>query len=312
MDTDTPPEDTEAAPTSAAGETLITGATGRVGAGLLAQFAARGVPARAAVRQPGAFVSPPNVTPVHFDLQKPQTWQAALAGVRRMFLLWPPGTSPKKHIYSFVQAAHTAGVRRVAFLSIFGADRMGFLPHRQIERYIEASGMAWVFLRAGYFMQNFSSVHRADIRDRDEIFLPAGDGRISAVDVPDVSAAAYVGLMERSENLAWDLTGPAALNTGDVARILGRVLGRPIRNAKPGPLAFLRAQVRRGSSLGFALFMLAEYTHARLGLAGRLGRGVQEALGRSPTPFEAFARREAAVWHPRPNTTPAEPLAPTG
>ncbi|MEV0810911.1 hypothetical protein [Micromonospora sp. NPDC050200] len=49
-------------------------------------------------------------------------------------------------------------------------------------------------MRAAFLMQNLSTTHAADIRDRDEIRLPAGRGRMPAVrlaaglttDVPDL------------------------------------------------------------------------------------------------------------------------------
>jgi hypothetical protein len=49
-------------------------------------------------------------------------------------------------------------------------------------------------------------------------------------------------------------------------------------------------------ALSFALFMLAEYTVARLGRAGRLTRTVEQALGRPANDLRAFVRRELKTW----------------
>lgn len=274
---------------------LILGATGRVGSALARQLVVRGAPVRAATRSPDRLESRAGVSPVPFDLQDETTWPVALASVRALFLLWPPGTPPRAAL-PFVDAACAAGVRRVAFLSVLGADRMGFLPHARIERQVSASPARSVFLRAGYFFQNISTIHADDIRDRDEVFLPTGNGRISMVDVEDVAAAAVVGLLDRDDDLAWDLTGPAALSSSDVAAQLSEALGRPIRDARPGLWRFYRSHLARGTDPVLARFMCAEYTHARLGLAARLGTGVEAALGRAPTPFVEFARREATAW----------------
>src|SRR5205085_11538909 len=82
-----------------------------------------------------------------------------------------------------------AGVRRVAFLSVRGAESIPLLPHRGIERLIEGAGLAWTHLRPSDFMQNFETVHRADIRDHGQLWAPAGNGRASWVDVRDVAEA---------------------------------------------------------------------------------------------------------------------------
>ena len=153
-----------------------------------------------------------------------------------------------------------------------------------------------MLLRSGYFMQNLSTIHRDDIRLRDQISLPTGRGRISMVDVLDVAEAAVVGLVDRTESIAWDLTGPEALSAADLAETLLRGARRPIRNDRPGILRFYRDQTGRGTDRGLALFMIAEYTHARLGFAGRLGDGVHQALGRAPTSFRTFATRERQIW----------------
>lgn len=275
---------------------FVMGATGRTGGAIVDLLVARGLPARAAARDPGRWAPRPGVAPVRFDALEQTTWDAALGGVRHAFLMWPPGTSPKAHILPLVDAAIGLGVERIAFLSVLGADQAGFLPHRAVEKHLLAADVGSVLLRSGYFMQNLSTTHAADIRDRDEVALPTGPGRISMVDLADVAEAAVVGLLERSGDLAWDLTGPAALDTADVAQILGRALERTIRRRSPWAPVFFGEQLSRGTPWGLAAFMVAEYTHARLGLAGRLGHGVQQALGRPPRSFEDFVRREQRCW----------------
>jgi len=258
------------------------------------QLVADGVPVRAAVRSARSLDC--DVETAVLNVEEPRSWPAALAGVRAMFLLWPPGTAFASTVFPLIDAAVDAGVERIAFLSVLGADRMGFLPHAKIEAKLMAASVQTVILRAGYFFQNFSTMHADDIRDDDHVFLPTGGGRISMVDVEDVAAAARVGLTGDHGDVAWDLTGPAALSADDVADALTSVLGRPVVNAKPGLWRFYRSHIRRGTDPFLARFMCAEYTHARLGLAGRLGTGVRDALGREPTSFEEFARRSAAVW----------------
>lgn len=282
-------------------EILVLGATGRVGGALVEALTRREQPVRAAVRDPSRssdLEAAPGVTPVAFDVRRPETWVEALAGIRRMFLMWPPNTSPSDDLFPFVEAARGAGVERVALLSVLGADKLAILPHRKIELRLQDAGLGYVFLRAAYFMQNLSTTHADDIRERDELLLPVGDGRLAMVDVFDVAEAGCVGLLDHDADakLEWDLTGPEALSMDEVATILSRVLDRPIRYARPGVLRFVHEHLRRGTPRGLALFMAAEYSHARLGLADRKTDRVQRALGRAPTSFASFAERERACW----------------
>lgn len=275
---------------------LVTGATGRVGGAILRELLAAGAPARAAVRDPAKAKVPPGAEPVALDLADPATFGPALDGVERLFLLWPPGTNATRDLPPFVDAAKAAGAKQVVFLSISGAEKIGVVPHRSVERLLERSGLAWVFLRPTYFMQNLSTVHRDDIRLRDRISLPAGRGRTSFIDVRDVGAVGALALLEGHENVAHTLTGGAALTFDEVADILGVVLARRIVYHSPNPLVFVREERAHGTSLGMALFMTVEYTAARLGFADPLTDDVRRLLGRPPTSFRAFAEDERAAW----------------
>ncbi len=75
-----------------------------------------------------------------------------------------------------------------------------------------ALGLAYTFLRASFFMQNLSTTHCQDIRDNDEIFIPAGIGKTSFIDVRDIAVVAVKVMTEPGhENKAYALTGRAPL-----------------------------------------------------------------------------------------------------
>lgn len=274
---------------------FITGATGTLGGEVARQLASSGWPLTAGVRDPARARLPETVQAVPFDFQVPATY-GALAGVDRLFLMLPPGTRPRQHVFPVIDAARAHGVQQVVFLSILGAQHLPFLPHRQIERHLEQSGLDWVFLRASYFMQNLTGVHRDDIRLRDELDLPAGQGRTSFVDARDVAAVAALTLQRGHARQAYDLTGDVALNYDEVAAILSVTLGRRIHYADPAPLTFLRTAAARGVTPGFALFMLAEYTVAKLGRAGRTAPDLGRVLGRPATTFRQFAEDHRDHW----------------
>ena len=268
------------------------GASGRVGGAAAHFLAEAGVPVRAGLRTPEQWSGPGEA--LRFDLADAATYPA-LSGCAALFVLWPPGTTTAQ-VKALIDAAQAQGVRRAVFLSILGAEKLPFLPHRLIEKMLMDSGLEWTVLRASYFMQNLSTVHRDDIRLRNEIFVPAGSGRTSMVDVLDVGEVAALALRGGHAGRAYDLTGPAAPNYFEVARVLSDELGRPIRYAHPGAVEFVRVSLKRAVPLSFALFMLAEYTVARLGWAGRVTRKVEDVLGRPANDLRAFVRRKAGAW----------------
>lgn len=250
-----------------------------------------------------------------FDFTDPVTWAAAFAGVQVMFLVRPPQLSRvKRDLLPALRAAELAGVRHVVFLSVQGAERNRVVPHAAVEKWLRSSSMAWTFLRPSFFFQNLSTTHRTDIRDRDEIFVPAGRGRTAFVDTDDVAAVAVEALRDPAGHAgkAWTTTGPAALTYDEVARALTTVLDRPIRYARPGAIRYARhARRTLGMPLAMVMVTTAIYTAARLGLAAGLTDDVRTVLGREPHGLGEFARRTRSAWTAAPATPPtvAEPPA---
>jgi uncharacterized protein YbjT (DUF2867 family) len=268
---------------------LVTGSTGTVGRHVVTGLAERDVTVRAGSRDPaaarerfgdvGEFVA--------FDFERPETWGRALADVEGLFLVRPPEVGERR-LTEFVDAAARVGVERVAYLSTLGADRNVLLPHHRIERHVEASRLDYTFLRASFFCQNLHEVHARDVIERDELFVPAGEGATSFVDARDVGAVAAVVLTEPGHrNAAYDLTGPGALRYDEVAAVFTEVLDREITYPDPSILAFV-ARMRSRHPPGYVLLMVGIYTTARLGLAARVTDDVERLLGRPARDVGAY------------------------
>jgi hypothetical protein len=169
--------------------------------------------------------------------------------------------------------------------------------------------MEYTLLRASFFMQNLLEVHRRDIVEHDEIFVPAGDGKTSFVDARDIGDAAAVVLTESGHaNRAYDLTGPEALDYEEVAIVFSDGLDRPISYPNPSLVAFARRMRRRGKPLGFIALVCGIYTTARLGLAARVTDDSRTLLGRRPRKMRAFVEDHADDFRgdSRPNRSPTE------
>lgn len=282
----------------------LTGATGTVGRSVLARLRGDSHRIRVATRDPTTALArfgTDGVEYTAFDFTDPATYESAFEGVERLFLVRPPQiTRAGRSILPAIDAAARAGVRYVVFLSVLGADRAPLVPHARIERGLDATDLSATFLRASYFMQNLSGVHRTDLAERDEVFVPAGGGETSLVDARDVAAVAARLLAERDctdhADSAYALTGPEALTYAEVATVLSDVLDRPITYPDPSPLRFARRMRSHGHPLGEIAAMVGIYTVARLGLAGRVTADCETVLGRSPLTFEEYARDYAHCW----------------
>lgn len=281
---------------------LVTGAGGNVGSAVVRALTAAGAQVRRAERPGAATPDGARQGLATFDFTDPVTWGPTFEGVRAMFLVRPPAIgNVKRDLLPAVAAARDAGVRHVVFLSLQGADKIKVVPHASVEAWLRSSGMSWTFLRASFFHQNFSTTHAADVRDHDEILVPAGRGATAFVDAQDVGAVAAAALLDPAAhtNRAWTVTGPRALTYDEVALILTAELGRPIRYARPGLLRYAR-HAHRALEMPWSMAAVtsAIYTTARLGLAAGLSDDVRTVLGREPIDFTEFAHRERACWIP--------------
>ncbi|ASD22503.1 NAD(P)-dependent oxidoreductase [Cryobacterium sp. LW097] len=284
---------------------LVTGATGNVGRVVVQELLDGGARVRATGRSVESVrrVFGDRVEAVALDFTDPTTWEAAFAGVQQMFLMRPPHLGkPKSQMIPALEYARDHGISQIVFLSLQGAEKNTVVPHAAIEAWLRDSGVAWTFVRASFFHQNLSTTHLTDIRDRDEIMVPARNGATAFVDVEDVGAVAAAALLDPSAhvNTAWTVTGNEALTYAQIAEILTHELGRPIRYARPGILRYIvHARRKLGMPWGMVLVTAAIYTTARLGLAAGLTDDVRQVLGRDPVGFAVFAHRDRSVWSPR-------------
>ncbi len=222
--------------------TLITGATSRVGRQVVSQLLATDVRIRALCRTPNAARLPPEVEVVGGDLTLPPTLEKCLDGVDSVFLVW---TAPAAGVPAALEriAKHA---RSIVFLSSPYQNQHPFfqasqpnptsLLHGHIERLIQASGLAWTFLRPGMFAANAVSWWAAQIRSGDVVRWPYPLAFTAPIDEHDIAAVAVRAL--RDNNCAgseYVLTGPESLSQLDQVSTLGRVLGRSLRFEETTP-----------------------------------------------------------------------------
>ena len=279
---------------------VVTGALGNVGAEVVKTLMAQDIPVRAVARDAAQLRKRfgDGVEAVAFDFTRPDTYATAFTGADRMFLMRPPQiTNVKKEMIPALDAAQSAGVRHVVFLSLIGIEQNQRVPHYAVEQYLKTSSLSYTFLRCSFFMQNLNTTHRAEIRDRSELYVPVGSGRTSFVDVRDIGAVAALALTQPGHaNCAYDLTGSEALDYYQVADIFSEVLGRPITYRNPSPFRFFLRQLRDGTSLPFAVVMTWLYGSTRKGMAAQVTDDIRRLLDRPPIQFRTYVADYQDAW----------------
>lgn len=281
---------------------LVTGATGQHGTALLRLLSARGIAARALVRNPAktdVIAALPHVEIVHGDMARPDTLATALRGVDRAILISSATPDMQEVQTNFIEAARRAGVRHVVKLSGIAPNldspfraRM----HGEIEKRLEASGMAYTHLRPGEFMTVYFR-QASNIASKGALFLPMEDARIASIDIGDIAEIAAKVLTESAhEGKVYPLTGPEALSMVEVAAKLSAATGKPIRYVNVPPEDARRAQLAAGMPPFLADALYELFSERRSGIEAKVWPDSERLLGRRPTSFDEFARRNAVAF----------------
>ncbi len=273
--------------------TLVIGASGTVGSHLVRLLQARGTPVLQATSR-----APSQPGQVQVDLLSGQGVQQALAQADRAFLLSPPGHVNQHELLNpLIDAARTAGLRKVVLMSAMGANADDSAPLRQAELHLEGSGLAWNVIRPNWFMQNFNTFWLVGIQQLGKILLPVGQAKGSFIDARDIAAVA-AELLVRSDldNQAFDLTGAEALDHHAVAAVLSRAAGRPIAYEDIPPEAMRPGLLAAGLPPAYADFLLLILGYFKAGYAERTTDAVASITGRAPTTLAQYAQDYRAAW----------------
>jgi uncharacterized protein YbjT (DUF2867 family) len=279
---------------------LVIGALGNVGAEVVRELLNKNVSVRAAdmdVEKVKARFGNA-VQAVRFDFADASTFPDTFNGVKKIFLLRPPQISDVKRImFPAIDAAKQAGVKQVVFLSLIGIENAKFVPHYKVEQYLTACGFNTTFLRCSFFMQNLNTVHRQEIRERNEIFVPVGNAKTSFIDARDIGAVTATVLTQAGhKNKNYDLTGSEALDYWQASNIMSNVLGKAITYRNPNPLQFFIETMRRGTPFAFAVVMMGLYTSTRFGMAEPVTDEVENLIGRKPITFQQYVMDYKESW----------------
>lgn len=277
---------------------FITGATGTTASQLLKHLATLGVKVKAGVRdiKKAETLASEYVVPVHIDYTLPSSIENALRGVKQLFMLTPFTDESVTMGKRIVDAAKKAGVQYIVKLSAAGADAEPGITlvrwHREVEKYIEASGIPYTHLRPNSFMQNFINFFPPQ---NNVIYLPLGEGKVSWVDVRDIAAvAAHVLTHSGHAGKAYTITGPEALSVNEVSKILSKATGKSISYTDVPEEAARKAMVEMQMPNWAIDGLLELHAINKAGYAAEISNVTRDITGKDSIGFEQFAKDNAA------------------
>jgi NAD(P)H dehydrogenase (quinone) len=166
------------------------------------------------------------------DYDKPETLEAALAGVDTLLLISADelGRRAEQH-HNVIEAAKKTGVKRIVYTSMLYADRSPIglaAEHWATERELMTSGVPFTILRNGWYTENNTGSIPGALAGG-ALLGSAGGGRISSAARADYADAAVAALLDGSHSgKTYELAGDESWTMSDLAAEISRQTGRDI------------------------------------------------------------------------------------
>lgn len=278
--------------------TLITGATGNVGARLVQRLAARKQPVRAFIRKGEQVAKTPGVEYFEGDLGDANRVREALKGVSKVYLL-SAGPLTQQYDANVIDAAIAEKVEQVVKHSVSGAQWESVIFgrwHRAGEKRLEASKVPWTFIRPQSFASN-ALMWTHSLKSGDAVYGNYGEVALPVIHPDDIAAVAEVALTSKGhEGKAYEITGPQSLSTAEQVAVLGKLLGRKLSYVDLPDEAVSKSMLSMG--------MEAPFVEAVVDLAKGLrplgkvppNDSVQQLTGKAPRTFEQFLTENLAAF----------------
>lgn len=275
---------------------LVTAATGKVGQHVVTELAARGQQPRLFLRDPTKAAQFKGVSSdvVPGDFDKLDTVAKALQGADAVFLATPPDQRQLAWEKAFIDAAKAAGVKRLLYLSAIGStpDSPVALAraHAAVEASLKVSGIPCTILQPNSFMQNFLT-DAATIRSQGAIYRTSEDTQVSFIDARDIGAAAAVALTEDGHaGKTYLLTGPEPVSYRDVAALIGKAIGKPVKYVPVSEADGKKAMVGAGVPEWFADDLIALQRLFKAGKGAVVTTDLPRLLPDVPRTVDDFAK----------------------
>lgn len=274
---------------------VVTGATGKLGRLAIEELLKRTPPGAlaAVVRTPekAADLAARGVQIRQGDYARPETLVSALAGAEQVLFISSNevGKRTAQHA-AVVEAARRAAPRLLAYTSLLHADtsRMGLAAeHKATEAALRASGLPFVFLRNGWYLENYTE-NLAPALQHGAILGSAGSGRIAAATRADYAAAAAAVITGAGhEGKTYELAGDVAFTMAELAAEVSRQAGKPVAYRDLPEAEYAAALVAAGLPEPVAGMFADSDVGITRGELDDAGGDLRRLIGRPTTPLAA-------------------------
>ena len=162
---------------------------------------------------------------------------------------------------------------------------------RIVEHLVIDSGVPISILASNFFIENFSADFLAStIREKHALYLAAADGKTSFISVEDIAAAVTVALRESLTEKEFDLTGPAALDHSEVAKMISDASGITVVYHAMTEEQMASGARAQGMPEPIVAYLAMLYSVVRAGFAAGVSDDFETITYRKPVAFEALTR----------------------
>ena len=286
---------------------VITGATGHIGSVVARTLLNKGEKVRVIGRNADRlkeFVAA-GAEPFIANVSDVASVAKAFAGAEAAFVMIPPNLSSpdvlgfqKRVADAIASGLQSSGVTHAVVLSSIGADKpektgpvVGL--HYLEERLNAIDALNVLHLRPGYFMEN-TLPQAGIIKTAGMVVSPLrGDLMLPMIATRDIGAAATNALLSLNfrQKQTRELLGQRDVSYDEVAKIIGRVIGKPDLRYTQAPDQQVRAAfIQLGMSPNMADLLLEMCASLNSGYMRALEP--RSAQNTTPTSYEAFVAEE--------------------
>lgn len=284
---------------------LVLGATGTIGSHIVKELEGKVVHLRIASRKQDKVdqLRREGKDGVYLDLDKPETFALALSGVDRVFLLTGYSVAMLTQSKTLVDAAKKAGVSHIVHVGVFAewdTTDAHFVWHQMIEKYIEASGIAWTHLHPNMFMNVFTGLY---IPKNFTYTTYWGDRRVGYVAPEDIAAVAAKVLIDGPARHAsqhyW--LSVESFNGEEIAALLSEVTELEIRCEDKGLEGFrqlIDSMIAQGFDSWYAnanIDFVTQMLDGRMSYMSMVQNDIPYVLGRPAKTLREFLTENKSV-----------------
>jgi uncharacterized protein YbjT (DUF2867 family) len=284
---------------------LILGASGTIGSQLVKDLEGKPVNIRITSRKQNEVdqLCSEGKDCKFLDLDDPQTFALALAGVDRVFLLTGYTVGMLTQSKTLVDAAKKAGVSHIVHVGVFAewdTTDAHFAWHQMIEKYIEASGISWTHLHPNMFMEALTCAYLPKDLSFTTYWEDRRVGYIAASDIAAVAAQVLIDGPDRHAGEHYWLSVESH-NGKEIAQLMSEVTGLDIKCEEKGLDEFkqlIEAWITNGADSWYAsanIEFVKQMLDGRMSYMSMVQNDIPYILGRPAKTVREFLAENKEV-----------------